>query len=132
MRTSIHFRFGLYVLYVTTAFAGVVYFWNHDTNDARSLVFFVILLPSARKLLGPPFGSWHESDREMSNRTLVIGFVICLVAIWGGGLALAHYISQTNHVLKYLMWAVVAIVWALSVYPAYQWWRAQENEAIAC
>lgn len=132
MKTSIHFRFGLYVFCATIALAGLIYFSNHDTKDNKFLIPFFILLPYARQILGPSYQGWHESDREVSNRALVIGFVICLVAVWGGGLALAYYISLTQHGPNFLIWALVAIVWALLVYPAYQWWRAQKNEATAC
>lgn len=123
---SVHFRFGWYVFCMTSVLAGAIYCFNHDVKYVLPIYF---ILPSMRKILGPGFQGWHETHREVSNRALVIGFIICLAAVWVGGLMLAHYLFQTNHVSKYITWFVVAVVWALLVFPAYQWWRAQKNEA---
>lgn len=132
MKTSVHFRFELYVLCASVALAALVYFSGHNTNEARFLAPVFILFLHARKILGPSYEGWHESDREVSNRALVIGFIICLVAVWGGGLALAYYIPVPYRAPKYFIWAMVALVWVLFVFPVYQWWRTQKPKATAC
>ena len=129
MKMSVHFRFGWYVFCTTVTLAGVVYFWN---RDPRLLVPFYVFFPYLRKVLGPGYKGWHESNREVSNLALVIGFIICLAVVWVGGLTIAHYISPMNHPPKYIVWLGVALIWGLLVYPAYQWWRAQKTEPTAC
>jgi hypothetical protein len=123
---SIHFRFASYVLAVTAMMLGIVIFW-HFSNALIPL--FMFLVPQAREsLLGPSFKGWHERDRDVSNRTLVIGFFVCLILIWVGGITVAHYFSPERHAPKCLLWIIPAAGWLLLIYPAYQWWRVQKIE----
>lgn len=131
MNKSIHFRFASYVFAVTAIMLGFVIscFWDFSNPY---FLFFMMLLPYARKLLGPSFKGWHERDCEVSNRSLVIGFFICLALVWGGGIAIAHSFSPRGQAPKYLLWIMISVLWLvswlLSIYPAYQWWRVQKIE----
>lgn len=127
MNKSIHFRFASYVLAVTAMVLGMFIFWRFSN---ALIAAFMMLIPQAREsLLGPSFKGWHERDREVSNRALVIGFFICLILVWVGGITVAHYFSPERHAPKYLLWIIPAVVWLLLIYPAYQWLRAQSTDA---
>jgi hypothetical protein len=128
MKTSIHFRFGLYVFLMTAIFVGTV-FWLY--RDIRFPPVFLLLFPSVRRILGPSYKDWHESDREISDRALVWGFFGFLVLFWVGALYIAFHISPVHQAPKYIIWMAAGVLWMLWTYPGYRWWRVQKKEADA-
>ena len=127
MKMNANVRFGLYVLWVTVSFATLAVSFFTEFPP----FIFLLLFPSIKRILGPDYKGWYESDREVSNRALIIGFLICLVAVWVGGITLAHYISPQRQTPKYIIWAAAAVLWAAYVLPGYRWWRAQKAEVSA-
>jgi hypothetical protein len=129
MKTSIHFRFGLYVLLMTACFAGTV-IWLY-LHISRFPPIFYLLFPPARRILGPSYKDWHESDREISDRTLVWGFLGFLVVFWVGVLYVAFHLNPVHQAAKYIIWTAAGVLWLVCIYPGYRWWRVQKKEADA-
>jgi hypothetical protein len=128
MKASIHFRFGLYVFLMTAIFVGAV-FWLY--RDIRFPPIFYLLFPSVRKILGPSYKDWHESDREISDRALVWGFLGFLVIFWVGALYVAFHLNPTQQSPKYIIWMVASVLWVVCIYQGYRWWKVQKKEADA-
>ena len=129
MKTSVDIRFGLFTLWMTGLCVSAAVSFFYDVPVL--FMFFCLLFPWIRNLLGPDYKGWYERDREVSNRTLIIGFSVCLAAVWIGGIALAHYISPQRHTPKYVIWTAAALLWMVYVLPAYRWWRAQKGKVDA-
>jgi hypothetical protein len=127
MKMNPNFRFGKYVLWLTALCLCIVLCFYYDFQ----LFVLLLLFPSMKDLLGPDYKGWYESDREISNRTLIIGIMVCLVVLWVGGIILAHYISPQYHTPKYLAWVAGGVLWLVHVQPGYRWWRAQKRKADA-
>jgi hypothetical protein len=121
MKTSIHFRFAAYVLWVTAAFASLVLCWY---SERLWFLFFVMMMPSATKLLGKECGAFFQRDREVSDRALFWGFLAFLAAFWVGAIAIAHYLSPGRRP-TYLIWGAAVVLWLVFLYPGYRWWREQ-------
>lgn len=128
MKTSVNLRFGLYVFLMTTIFVVTVY---SLCRDIRFPPIFYILFPSVRKILGPNYKEWHESDRDISDRALVWSFFGFLVVFWIAALYIGFHIDPAHQSPRYIIWTVVGILWMVCIYPGYRWWRVQKKEANA-
>ena len=128
MKTSVDFRFGMYVLLTTAIFVGTAFWLCHDI---RFPPVFYLLFPSAKKILGPSYKEWHESDRQISDRALVWGFFGALVVFWVIALYIGFHLDPTHRSPKYIIWTVGGVLWMLGVYPGYRWWRVQKKQAAA-
>ena len=125
MKTNANFRFGMYVLWMTTFVVGIALSFYHDFPA----ILLCLLLPSITDVLGPDFKAWSERERDISNRALIVGVIVSIVALWVGGITLARYISPARKPPEYLLWAAGAVLWLLLLQPGYRWWRAQRRKA---
>jgi hypothetical protein len=120
MKSSIHIRFALYVLLVTAGCASLALSWR----SRFPWIPFVLWMPLASKLIGKKRGSFFDFDHPISDRALVLGFLAFLVMFWVGGLYVAFHLNPAHPPIR-LMWAALAVMWLVFLYPGYRWWRAK-------
>jgi hypothetical protein len=126
MKSNIHIRFALYVLWVTAGCASLVLSWH----SGFPWIVFVLWMPSASKLIGKERGYFFDFDSPVSDRALVLGFLAFLVVFWVGGLYFAIHFNPAHPPIR-LMWAALAVMWLVFLYPGYRWWRAKRREVDA-
>jgi len=126
MKSSIHLRFALYVLLVTAGCASLAFSWH----SRFPWIPFILWMPAASKLIGKKRGSFFDFDRPISDRALVLGFLAFLVVFWVGGLYVAFHLNPAHPPIR-LMWAALAVMWLVFLYPGYRWWRAKRIEVDA-
>ena len=126
MKSNIHIRFALYVLWVTAGCASLVLSWH----SGFPWIVFVLWMPSASKLIGKERGYFFDFDSPVSDRALVLGFLAFLVVFWVGGLYFAFHFNPAHPPIR-LMWAALAVMWLVFLYPGYRWWRAKRREVDA-
>lgn len=123
LKMNANSRFGLYVLWMTTFFVCIALSFYYEFP-----VFILFLMFPCMDVLGPDFQRWCERDRNISNRALVIGVIVCLVVLWIGGITLAHYISPDRKPPKYVLWVAGVVLWLIFIQPGYRWWRAEKRK----
>jgi hypothetical protein len=122
VKANANFRFAIYSLLVTVAFAGLAFFPSSEMPAPLLLLLLSGFALSKNK------SASSGPQRSISDRALVLGFLGFLVVSWVGTLTVAHFLAPGQR-LEHLLWIFYAAAWACGIYEGYRWWRWQKIDA---